>query len=228
MKTQCSHVLLWVNDIHEAVRDFRQLGFTVDYATKEKGAQHAHIWFQDGAIIELLTSPKNARYFKWMIDLFAGRGAGKRMIRWSQEGEGFCDVALVSNAFDDDLASLNLAGTKTGRVVPWKRTKPNGEQTRFRFVYPRSERLPFLVSPYEPSQYPAAVEHDNGATGLAKVALQVSEQDWQAVQQLINNDPVFSLSKGSVTKITGVTLNGLNTKLEPALLHGGVIDVSEQ
>lgn len=223
MKTQCSHVLLWVKDIHQAVRDFRELGFTVNYATEEKKAQHAHIWFEQGAIIELLTSPKNARYFKWMIDIFAGRGAGKRMIRWSEEGEGFCDVALISSEFDNDLASLNQAGIKTGRVVPWKRTKPNGDQVSFRFVYPRSDRLPFLVSPYEPSQYPPKVEHANGATGIAKVELQVSEQDWHQVQQLINNDAVFSVTKGAITKIKAVKLDGLNTSLDKSLLHGGVI-----
>ena len=162
-----------------------------------------------------------------MIDIFGGRGAGKRMIRWSEEGEGFCDLAVVSTALEQDLASLNLSGVKTGRVVPWKRTKPNGESTRFSFVYPRSDRLPFLVSPYQPSQYPAQISHANGATGLAKIELEVSEQDWSAVQQLINNDKVFQIVRGSVTRIKSVALDGLNTELDTKLLHGAKITAAE-
>ncbi|WP_299941338.1 VOC family protein [uncultured Microbulbifer sp.] len=224
MRTRCSHVLLWVKDIHQAVRDFRQLGFTVDYATKKQNAQHAHIWFREGAIIELLTSPSNAHYFKWLIDIFAGLGAGRRMIRWSQEGEGFCDVALVSEDFDNDLSTLQQSGIQTGRVVPWRRTKPDGQKTRFRFIYPRSERLPFMVSPYNPSQHPDETNHENGATGLHKVHMDVSAQDWQAVRQLTAADPTFNLKPGAITKVTGVEINGLKEDLDPNLLHSGKVN----
>ncbi|WHI49245.1 VOC family protein [Microbulbifer sp. MLAF003] len=224
MKTRCSHVLLWVKDIHQAVQDFRQLGFTVDYATKEKNAQHAHIWFSEGAIIELLTSPSNARYFKWLIDVFAGRGAGRRMIRWSQEGEGFCDVALVSDDFDNDLSVMNREGVQTGRVIPWRRTKPNGQKISFRFVYPRSERLPFLVSPYNPPQYPQKTDHKNGANGLSKVYMEVSEQDWQSVRRLTDQDSIFNIKPGPTTKVTGIEVSGLKENLDPTLLHGSKIN----
>ncbi|WKD51541.1 VOC family protein [Microbulbifer spongiae] len=226
MKTRCSHVLLWVKEIHQAVRDFRQLGFTVDYATKEKKAQHAHVWFREGAIIELLTSPPNARYFKWLIDIFAGRGAGNRMMRWSQEGEGFCDVALVSDDFDNDLSTLKRAGIAMGRVVPWRRTKPDGQQTSFRFVYPRTERLPFIVSPYNPSQHPEKTEHENGAESLSKVRMEVSEEDWQAVKCLTAGDPTFIITPGPKTMVTGIEIACLKKALDPALLHGAVIEVS--
>jgi hypothetical protein len=67
--------LLWVRDLHQAVANFRAAGFEVTYATAETRAQHAHIWFSQGPIIELLTTPRHAWLFKWPIDCLAGRGA---------------------------------------------------------------------------------------------------------------------------------------------------------
>ncbi len=228
MLTRCSHVLLWVKDIHQAVTDFRQQGFTVSYATAENKAQHAHIWFEQGAIIELLTSPPNPQKFKWMIDLFAGRGAGKRMIRWSEQGEGFCDLAVVSDDFDTDLDVLKGSGIKMGRTIPWRRTKPNGEKTKFRFVYPRAYSLPFLVSPYQPPQYPDKVSHANGANHLNKINMTVSKEDWQTVSTLLGDDPVMHLQPGAKTQIQYIELAGLNTTLAKDKLHGGTIKPGEQ
>ncbi|MBB0244930.1 VOC family protein, partial [Streptomyces alkaliphilus] len=142
---RCSHVLIRVDDLRRAVRDYRELGFEVRYATAEHKAQHAHIWFPEGPIIELLTTPAGARWFKWPMTLIGGRGSGERMVRWSREPEGFVDVALVTGGPDlrADLAELRGVGVPFGRAVPWRRTPPGGEPTRFRFAYPRQDRLPF-------------------------------------------------------------------------------------
>ncbi|GEK15984.1 VOC family protein [Aliivibrio fischeri] len=220
MLTRSSHVLIWVKNIHKAVADFRQLGFTVEYVTTEKKSKNALIWFEQGAIIELLTSPPNPQRFKWMIDLFAGRGAGKRMIRWSQQGEGFCDLAVVSDDFDNDLLALKVSGIKMCRTIPWRRTKPNGDKTKFHFVYPRTDSLPFIISPYQPSQRPDKVDHSNGATSLAKINMTVRKEDWDTVWMLLGQDPVMNLEYGPKTQIQNIELAGLNNSLPTEKLHG--------
>ncbi|OLF53558.1 VOC family protein [Pseudomonas chlororaphis] len=215
----CSHVLLWVRDLHQAVDSFRDAGFQVTYATPRARAQHAHIWFSQGPIIELLTTPRHAWLFKWPIDCLAGRGAGRRMLRWAARGEGFCDLALLCEepALAPRLKGLNACGVSMGRTVSWKRTCEDGSHTRFRFVYPRQERLPFLVTPYQPSQHPPRLTHPNGATGLAAIHLGVHPADRAAVSLLAGDDPLLRTRPADRTGVLAVTIAGL---AQPLNLHG--------
>jgi hypothetical protein len=221
----CSHVLLKVDDLHQAVGDFRELGFVVDYASAERKARHAHIWFAKGPIIELLTTPPRAELLKWPIDLAFGRGSGTRMARWARAAEGFCDVAVLTG--EHDLAEpsnrLRRAGVAVGRAVKWTRTRPDGAQTRFQFAYPRNDRLPFLVSPYDPPQHPAEVVHPNGATGLSGVLMDVGPVDRPAFDLIVGDDPVFTATTADRTRITSIELSGLTGDLNPALLHGALM-----
>ncbi|CAI9121914.1 VOC family protein [Brytella acorum] len=225
MTYACSHVLLWVADIHQAVADFRQLGFHVDYATDSANAKHAHIWFTQGAVIELLTTPPNAHRFKWLIDLMAGRGAGVRMLRWPTGGEGFCDVALQVDTMDlkPTVRALRRDGLAMGRAVRWVRKRPDKQRIRFQFAYPRNDRLPFLVSCYDPPQHPAHIEHLNGATRLRRVYLDVCDADRTALNRLIGRNEDFVLTPGPVTALRAIELDGLRLPLPLALSHGAAI-----
>jgi hypothetical protein len=218
-------VLLAVKDLHQAVADFRRLGFTVEYATTERKAQHAHVWFHRGPIIELLCPPRNAALFTWPIDLFAGRGAGRRMVRWARQPEGFCDVAVVVDAADlaGPLARLRAAGIRTGRQVRWTRTRPDGAKTRFQFAYPRHDRLPFLVTPYDPPQHPERVAHPNGATALSAVHMGVREEDRAAFALITGGDPTFRAVPAPVTGVLAIEIAGLASEPDPAFTHGALV-----
>jgi hypothetical protein len=222
---RCSHVLVWVEDLHRAVRDYRHLGFEVEYATDARDARHAHVWFPQGPILELLTTPGHAGAFRWLIDLIAGRGAGRRMAGWGGNGEGFCDVAVVSPSAELDpvLRDLRRDGLAVGRAVRWVRRRPDGQRTRFQFAYPVDPRLPFLVSPYDPPQHPTVQTHRNGACGIARVRLGVAAGDEAAVTRLVDDDPTFALEPAAVTGVKAVELAGLHHELDPLLLHGAVI-----
>ncbi|MEV8393533.1 MULTISPECIES: VOC family protein [unclassified Streptomyces] len=219
---RCSHVLIRVDDLRQTVRDYRALGFEVHYATAEHKARHAHVWFPEGPIIELLATPANARYFKLPLTLIGGMGAGERMVRWSREPEGFVDVALVTEGPDIrvHLAELRGAGVPFGRAVPWKRTPPGGPLTRFRFAYPRRDRLPFLVTPYDPPLHPAKSHHTNGAERLTGVVLGVRPEDRAAVERIVAADPAFELETAEVTGVRAIRISGLTEDPDPALLHG--------
>ncbi|URX61847.1 VOC family protein [Luteibacter anthropi] len=225
MTLPCSHVLLWVSDLHQAVADFRQLGFRVDYATSPERAKHAHIWFTHGPVIELLTTPANAHWFKWPIELMAGRGSSARMLRWPRGGEGFCDVALQVDALDlrSTVEALRADGMPMGRAVRWERKRPDGQRIRFQFAYPRNDRLPFLVSAYDPPQHPAVADHANGATGLHRVHMSVRDTDEAAIRRLIGDDPGFALQPGAITAVRAIELTGLRLPCAAALSHGADI-----
>ncbi len=222
---KCSHVLIRVADLHQAVRDYREAGFTVDYATNPAKAQHAHIWFAHGPIIELLTTPRQARRFKWMIDLIAGFGAGRRMIGWAEQGEGFCDLALTTGTADirPTRQWLAEAGISCGRAVRWVRTKPDGSRIRFQFAYPHRPDLPFIVGSYDPPQNPARTDHPNGATGIRQIILGAPAADQGLIRKMAGDDPTVRLETSPRYGVQSIALSGLNWVLPAHLLHGAVL-----
>ncbi|MEV8379014.1 VOC family protein [Kribbella sp. NPDC056861] len=217
-----SHVLVKVDDLRQAVNDYRALGFEVRYATDERRALHAHIWFPSGPIIELLASPRGARLFRLPIELRMGRGAGRRMVGWATQPEGFCSLAVeVSDeALPAVVSALGRAGVRCGRLVRWRRTRPDGEVTTFRFCYPREPDLPFLVTPYRPAQHPPEVIHPNGATAVLKVVLGVRQSDLDAVRQIVGAAPGVEFRAASRTGVLAVELAGLKGRLDRSRLHG--------
>ncbi|MCG8423573.1 MAG: VOC family protein [Proteobacteria bacterium] len=225
MATSCSHVLIWVRDIHRAVRDYRALGFKVEYAVPEKKALHAHIWFTEGPIIELLSFPFGAKWFKWPIEFLAGRGSGRRMVGWAEKGEGFCDVAVVIDGadFKRELAAFRRAGVPVGRAIPWRRTNIHGQRLRYQYAYPKNRRLPILLTPYDPPQHPKHNEHPNGSTRMSRVRMGVRDEDREALHRIIGDDPTFALDTAETTAVRSVELTGLTHELDAALLHGAVV-----
>ncbi|ROO60462.1 glyoxalase-like protein [Micromonospora sp. Llam0] len=222
---RCSHVLLRVADLAAAVANFETAGFTVTFASRRESARHAHIWFRSGPIIELLDPPARAGLYRVPLELAFGRGAGRRMIRWARQPEGFCDAAVLVDSPDlgEQRAALAQAGVPTGRAVRWTRRREDGESTRFQFSYPRNDRLPFLVTPYSPAQHPPDVRHVNGATALSRVVLGVRPDDRAALLAVTGSDPTFLLEEAAVTGVRAIELDGLRQSLDPGLLHGAVI-----
>ncbi|MEU6479091.1 VOC family protein [Streptomyces sp. NPDC047017] len=223
---RCGHVLVRVHDLPRAVDSFRAAGFQVAYATApEHRALHAHVWFREGPVIELLTTPPGARFMRLPVDLRFGRGAGGRMVRWARQEEGFCDLALLVEHAELAAVTAQLTGegVPCGRAVRWTRRRPDGAETRFAFAYPRSGRLPFLVTPYEPRQHPAGTSHPNGARAITRIVLGVRPDDLPAVTRLAGDAPDLRLEEAPVTAVRAVHIAGLADPLEPALLHGAVL-----
>lgn len=141
------------------------------------------------------------------------------MLRWAAQGEGFCDLALLCDdaTLAPRLKGLAACGVAMGRAVNWRRTCADGSHTRFRFVYPRHDRLPFLVTPYTPAQHPAQQIHPNGATGLAAIVLGVNPADQTALNLLAGDDPLLRLQPATHTGVQAVHITGL---AHPLNLHG--------
>ncbi|TMC12765.1 MAG: VOC family protein [Chloroflexi bacterium] len=156
---RCSHLLCTVHDLGQAVKDFRDLGFTVEWGSDPRRAHNALIWFPEGPFIELAHFPPS-------VGASADGALGERLARWVAPGEGWRDVALETDA--TDLAGartwLEAAGVDVSPVMDGMRVRPDGEEVRYQYLMPHSARLPFVVSAYDPPQRPEAVTHPNGAS----------------------------------------------------------------
>src|SRR5205085_5346420 len=88
---RCSHVLCTVDDLGQAVQDFTDLGFTVEWGSDPRRAHNALIWFPEGPFIELAHFPES-------IDTPADAALGERLARWAAPGEGWRDLALETDS----------------------------------------------------------------------------------------------------------------------------------
>jgi catechol 2,3-dioxygenase-like lactoylglutathione lyase family enzyme len=221
-----SHLVYKVDDIRATVRDFTELGFTVEYGSDPARAHNALLWFAEGPFIELFELHHAARMLRWPFAAGFGRAAGDRLARWARPGEGWRDLALET----DDLtlagtrAALRAAGVPVSRVVKGRRTRPDGQLVRYQFLCPRPHRLPFVVSAYDPPQRPAQVEHPNGVCGIAQVRMGVEAADRPVFDALIGGDRRLTAEPAPVTGLLGVQLDGLTGELDPDKLHGAAFD----
>jgi len=205
-----------VDDLATAVEDFRAAGFRV----QETGG-NALIWFDVGPSIELFGTPRRAGLLGRIIDLRYGKGAGRRLVRWSRTA-GICDLVLCTEEIDLEsaIADLRHAGIPFARPVAFSRTSPDGGTVRFRCGYPRRDVLPFLMTPYDPPQPRGDTDHPNGATGIGAVHVDVAPADRAAFAYLTAAEPRIHRHPAERTAVRGIELAGLGHPPDARLLHG--------
>lgn len=221
----CSHVMCRVDDLRALVRDYEDLGFTVEWGAAPERAHNAFVHFSEGPFLEFYDTPSSARWFRVPFALAFGAAAGERLVRWAGPGQGCRDVAVASE--DTSLAATRAAlrsrGVPTSRVIKGKRTRPDGVLVRYEFLATRPAGMPFVVSAYDPPQRPGHVEHANGARGIHRVRLGVADTDRGVLDALVPDDPHLEIVAGPVTGVLGVELDGLTDELDAAKLHGAAL-----
>ncbi|MFF2081293.1 VOC family protein [Kitasatospora sp. NPDC058162] len=222
MELTCSHVLCKVDDIRSAVRDFTDLGFTVEWGSTPAKAHNALIWFEQGPFIELFELPSRFALLRGPFGLAYGPAAGARLAKWARPGEGWRDVALETSGFElsGTRHDLRARGLAASRVMTGRRTRPDGQPVRYRFLTPAPAGLPFIVSAYHPPQRPAQVTHANGALGVSRVRMGVAAGDHAAFGTLVGADPWLTPEPADRTRVLHVELAGLTHPLDAAALHG--------
>jgi Glyoxalase-like domain len=222
---RCSHVICRVEDIHALVRDYEDLGFTMEWGATPDRAHNAFVRFADGPFLEFYELAPGARMLRWPLGLAYGFTAGDRIARWARPGEGCRDVAVETDATSlaATRAALRAAGVATSRVIKGSRTRPDGQLVRYEFLAIRPVGLPFVVSAYDPPQRPQRIVHPNGARGIRRVRRDVAAADRPALERLVGGDPHLELVSAATTIVRGVTLDGLIEDLDTARLHGAVL-----
>ncbi|GAA2801148.1 hypothetical protein GCM10010441_27510 [Kitasatospora paracochleata] len=220
---RAGHILCKVDDIHAAVRDFEELGFTMAWGGAPDWAHNALLWFESGPFIELFELPARFGLLRHPFALRHGRAAGERLARWARPGEGWRDLALETDdtELDGVRAELRAWGVTVSRVMKGARTRPDGDRVRYQFLAPSPSCLPFVVSAYDPPQRPEKVLHPNGARGVARIGMAVAAADRTAYDALVgSDDPWIDARPSGRTGVRRVELHGLEDALDPVKLHG--------
>jgi Glyoxalase-like domain len=167
MLQRIDHIVIVVNDLEQAAKDYEQLGFTVVPGGKHPvGSHNVLIALADGSYIEIIAFYREAIDHRWWNPL--------------QKGERFVDFCMQTNDLQGDTLKLRAAGVAINDPVPWSRTRPDGYELKWLLSLAQGSHrgvAPFLIQDVTPREerIPQTFDHKNGATGMETVTVAVRE-----------------------------------------------------
>jgi catechol 2,3-dioxygenase-like lactoylglutathione lyase family enzyme len=159
------HIVIVVNDLEQAAKDYERLGFTVVPGGKHPvGSHNVLISLADG-YIEIIAFYREALDHRWWTPL--------------QRGERLVDFCMQTDDLKGDTSKLRTAGVAINDPVPWSRTRPDGYELKWLLSLAQGNHrgvAPFLIQDVTPKEerIPQTVEHQNHATGIETVTVAVS------------------------------------------------------
>jgi hypothetical protein len=161
------HIVIVVNDLDQAAKDYEQLGFTVVPGGKHPvGSHNVLISLADGSYIEIIAFYREALDHRWWDPL--------------QKGERLVDFCMQTDDLRGDTLRLRAAGVTINDAVPWSRTRPDGYELKWLLSLAQGSHrgvAPFLIQDVTPrkERIPQAFEHKNRATGIETITVAVRE-----------------------------------------------------
>ncbi|HEX8218352.1 MAG TPA: VOC family protein [Chloroflexia bacterium] len=164
------HIVILVDDLDLASRDYTTLGFSVVVGGKHADGltQNSLVAFEDGSYLELLNflSPPPDEH------LFA-RGA--------QSAEGIIAYALLPEDIEADIARSRRHGLHIRGPIRGGRLRPDGLEIAWQTGRIDHPALPFLCADLTPRDlrvpHGPAMRHANGVSGIAEVEVLVDDLD---------------------------------------------------
>jgi hypothetical protein len=214
------HILIKVDNLHQAVKDFEQLGFQVTYGSALEKSTNAMIYFEDGTFIELFSTnfgqPLNS-VLKLLVNIMVRmkHPYGTRLQSYLLPGEGFCDYALdcvKPSDYETNMEWLTKSEVPMFGPKHMKRKNADGILVSWSLHYPSMQRFPFFMSPYSPViDFSLKRIHSNGALGVQKLIIMTSkwEQDLKWYQTVFQQNPEIKNNVGQIFccfTLKGVTL----------------------
>lgn len=178
MTWKFDHAVIAVNDLDQAVTDYRALGFTTIYGGEHAaGTTHnALICFQDGSYFELLApTGKPAR---------PGVNASN-FSNLLEQGEGLIGYALISENLAENVAAMRKRGVDISDAKPGGRLRMDGVELRWQSALAGTSMSPFFIEDITSRHLrvpndDATVHHSNGVTGVRELAFVVANLDTAA------------------------------------------------
>jgi len=161
------HLVIVVQDLDQAARDYEQLGFTVIPGGKHPvGSHNALISFADGSYLEIIAFYREAKDHRWWSPL--------------QQGERLVDYCMQTDDLPGDTRKLREAGVAINDPVPWSRTRPDGYELKWILSLATGSHrgvAPFLIQDVTPrhERIPRTFKHKNGAAGIRTMTVAAGE-----------------------------------------------------
>jgi catechol 2,3-dioxygenase-like lactoylglutathione lyase family enzyme len=167
MIRQIDHLVIYVRDLEQAIRDYGALGFSVFAGGDHPGGatHNALVVFADGAYLELIAFKQAAPEHPWWH-------------KAQRSGEGLLDYALLPSAIEQDVMQARRRGLRIEGPNQGGRTRPDGVEIVWQTARSTPD-LPFLCGDHTPRALRVPEgdvrQHPNGALGVANVAIAVAD-----------------------------------------------------
>ncbi|MGI9366424.1 MAG: VOC family protein [Rhizobiaceae bacterium] len=215
------HLVLPVEDIQQARKRYKLLGFTVAPDGHHPfGTENCCIFLADGTFLEPLGIAQRETCEAW-----AKRGhafiANDQAFRFRRGAEGFSHMVLKSNDAKADHRLFKSNGISAGELVRFSREsrdrEGNASQTSFALAFAADRRSPdsgfFTCQVTTPAKIDrsALQTHENGALALKEVILsEVNPTDFQYFfQDLLNQREMDVDSFGMSFDVNGAKVSVL-------------------
>ena len=190
-----SHVLFKTNDLKKTIKEFEKSGFKVEYGSKKK-PHNALIYFSEGPYIEILEKAPVSSFIK-LILRFIGKGyLAERFTSWENAEEGFFEICLENNIsnFRAEKKLLEQLGEKYF-VTQSKRIDPMNRILKWKLLFPRQIKIPFLMTQFNINPKPRNFIHPNKIRRIHQVSY-VTEPNIVGIINELCNDDRLQLSTG--------------------------------
>lgn len=180
-KFSFDHVIIVVEHLDKAVRDFEALGFSVVPGGVHTGniTHNALIPFDDGTYIELLAPTHNS-----LRNLAPVKDGPPQMpaylARMLHDGEGLADFALWVHGIEAAVADAVSRGIVMNGPSEGGRHRHDGPDLLWKVALPETPGLPFFIEDVTQRtlRAPASMKHQNGVVGMG--AITIATPDVQA------------------------------------------------
>lgn len=164
MITGIDHIVIAVHDLDDAIKTYRNLGFTVVEGGRHPvGSYNALIGFQDGAYVEIIAFYEESPTHPWW-DLLHKRGGG------------LVDFCMQTNDIRADYQAFKDQGVEMTDIVDLGRARPDGyylEWINNKTLGKYQGIIPFIIEDKTPREerLPKETTHENGVTGIDTLTL---------------------------------------------------------
>jgi hypothetical protein len=180
------HVVLFVDDLDDAVNTFSSYGFTVTPGGINGPTHNALIAFENETYIELIALRKRTtrRLFKFMRRLGLLRlrslmttDLNNRLFGWFSKPQGFRDICFRATSLEEVSRECLARGIPLTPIIPFNRHRPDGVTVSWYLAGAVNEAEPFFIEDKTPLNLRipdgAARIHDNGALGITEIGTKV-------------------------------------------------------
>ena len=183
-----SHVLFKTNDLKKTFKEFEKSGFKVEYGSKKK-PHNALIYFSEGPYIEILEKAPVSSFMKLILRLIGKGYLAERFTSWENAEEGFFEICLENNTsnFRAEKKLLKRLGEKYF-VTQSKRIDPMNRILKWKLLFPRQIKIPFLMTPFNIDPKPRNFIHPNKITRIQQVSYVTDPNIISIINELCNDD----------------------------------------
>ena len=186
-----SHILIKVNDLDKAVKEWQDKGFIVEYG-KKHNPYNALIYFKNGAFIELFKFNGLPKIINHLLNLFGKRKFVEKMNFWANHEEGLLSIMLENyeENLDKEISILQNHGL-SGVLSNKTRKDLKNRKLKFKVLFTNDVHFPDLMTFFSVNPKPQKDIHPNGIKGIKSISLGLTEKQKKIFLDICNDEQII-------------------------------------